>query len=228
MYYPEAWAIPPYRVTGIFRDSTRSAPHNEYYTSDIINKYIDSYGYQREHRDQFVSNHFCFAPNGGQTDLSATYGDQAIEVYNIDLKNCFPVTKTRYEYNPEDGLYYRFIYGKPHMDNADEDNPVQLAFSNIILQRTIGCSRDDHDYRAFEVHKTTEDGWFITGGQAIHITWQKTGNETPTRYYDDYGNEIKLSTGKTMIAIIQDGGSASLDFIFEDSNGNVVPASFNK
>ena len=230
--YVSSWLADPLtnNINGLgYRESSRSAPHNEYYTADLVNKYISSYGYEKTHRDQYVEKHFSFAPYGGQTILSDSYGTgDVLEVYAVDLKNCYPVTKTRYEYNPDDGLYYRFIYGKPHMDNADEDNPVQLAFSNIILQRAIGCSRDDHDYRAFEVHKTTEDGWFITNGQAIHITWQKTGNETPTRFFDDYGNEIKLSTGKTIISVIQDGGSASLDFIFEDSNGDTVDAEFDR
>jgi len=214
-------------ISGLgYRDNSRSAPHNEYYTADIVNSNIESKNYSKEHRDCFVPDHFNFVPNGGQQDLAAVYGSQAVAAYIVDLKNCYPVTQSRFEYNPEDGLYYRFIYNEPHMDNADPDNPVQLSFSNIILQRCIGCSRDDHDYRAFEVHKTTEDGWFITNGMAIHITWQKTDNG-PTRYYDDAGNEIQLSTGKTIICIIQDGGSASTDFIFLDEDGNEVAAEFN-
>jgi len=210
-----------------FRTSDRSAPHNEYYSASIVNKYIDSYGYQREHRDTFVPNHFNFAKNGGQTDLTANYGD-ALEVYTVDLQNCYPVTKSCFKYDEAEGVYYRYIYGEPHMDYADPANPVQLSFSNIILQRCIGASLDDHDYRALEIHKQTEDGWFITNGHAIHITWAKPNSNTePTRFYDDNGDEIELSTGKTIICAIQDGGNAKTDFIFKDSNGGNVEASFN-
>lgn len=210
-----------------YRDSSRSAPHNEYYTADIVNENIDSFGYQREHRENFVPQHFNFVSYGGQADLAAKYED-AKEVYVVDFANCYPVTKSRFEYNPEDGLYYRYIYDEPHMDCADPDNPVQLAFNNIIVQRCIGGSLDDHDYRALECHKTTEDGWYITNGHAIHITWQKTGNTTPTRYFDDFGNEIQISTGKTMICVLQDGGSGNLDLMFRDSNGNNVDCYFNR
>ena len=215
-------------ISGLgFRESSRPAPHNEYYTAAIVDSNCESKGYQKDHRDTFEYNHFNFVPFGGQADLAASY-DDALEVYTVDLANCYPVTKSRFEYNPEDGLYYRFIYGEPHMDNYDESNPVQLSFSNIILQRCIGGSLDDHDYRALEVHKTTEDGWYITNGHAIHVTWEKTSDTAPTRYYDDNGNQIQMSTGKTMICILQDGGSGNLDFIFKDSNGNNVSASFNR
>ena len=40
---------------------------------------------------------------------------------------------------------------------------------------------------------------------------KKTADYSPTRYYDDDGNEIKLNTGKTMICIVEDGDSFLVD-----------------
>ena len=51
----------------------------------------------------------------------------------------------------------------------------------------------------------TEDGYYFTKGKCIHIRWAKTGDYTPTIYYDDLGNEIQLNEGKTYIAIAQKG-----------------------
>ena len=214
-----------------FRDSSRSAPHNEYYSAKIINQWCESLGYQTTHRDQYWNetskNHFKFAKFGGETDLTQDYSD-ALEVYTVDMKECYPVTKSKFEYNAEDGLYYRYIYGSPHMDNADPENPVQLSFKNLIIMRCEGKSRDAKDYRFFNIMQSpNKEGYFLTNGHAIHIHWDKAAaNETPTKFYDDNGNEITLSTGKTMICVVQDGGSASMDFIFQDSNGNTVDAAF--
>lgn len=202
-----------------FRDNSRNRPHNEYYSADIINQYASSYNYTLWHRTEiWDENHFNFAPNGGQTDLTAKYNN-ALEVYTVDLSNCYPVTDSTFVYDPSTNLYYRYIYGEPHMDAATDQ---QLAFSNIILQHTYGYARDSHDYRIYQCHDNTRDGWYITNGHAIHITWEKTLDYEATRYYDDDGNEIQISTGKTMICVLQDGGNGSLDSIFLDSQGNTV------
>ena len=84
-------------------------------------------------------------------------------------------------------------------------NDEQLSFSNIILQNTTGSERDSNGYMAFSCHDTTQDGWFISGGNAIPIKWKKTSDFSPTKYYDLSGKEIELSTGKTMVCILWDG-----------------------
>ena len=43
----------------------------------------------------------------------------------------------------------------------------------------------------------------------IKVRWEKTDDYEPTRYYDMNGNEIELNTGKTYIAIIQEGKAPS-------------------
>ena len=55
------------------------------------------------------------------------------------------------------------------------------------------------------------DGYYITGGKAIHITWEKESDFAPTKYYDDNGNEIVLNPGKTFIAIAQEGRNVVLN-----------------
>ncbi len=59
----------------------------------------------------------------------------------------------------------------------------------------------------FQDHDTTRDGYYFTNGKGIHVTWKKTADYEPTKYYDDDGNEIEFNTGKTMICIIEDGDS---------------------
>ena len=48
------------------------------------------------------------------------------------------------------------------------------------------------------------DGYYITNGKAIPITWSKEDELTPTRYYDMNGDMITLNTGTTYVALIPD------------------------
>ena len=125
----------------------------------------------------------------------------------------YPLTNCYFVYNEKTGLYGRFqhLSGEhdgPHMDLA---NNTQLAFKNLLIQNTYYEVRDEKGYLSFQCHDTTRDGWFFTNGKGIHVTWEKTADYSATRYYDDAGNEIKLNTGKTMICILEDGDTFTVD-----------------
>lgn len=80
-----------------------------------------------------------------------------------------------------------------------------MTFSNVIIQNTHWSKRDAKGYLAFQNIDSTRDGYYFTKGRGIHITWKKTSDYSPTKYYDDNGNEIQLNEGKTYIAIAQEG-----------------------
>ncbi len=191
-----------------FRSSDRSAPQNAYASAEGINKAIDKLGYSKTHRDgYYVADHFKFASESEPNTLDS-YSD-AVTAKEIDLKKAYPITKSSFTYNEEDGLYYRSMYGKADTDAAN--NNQQLAFKNVFVQFTYHEVRDEHGYLAFQVHDTTRDGYYFTNGKAIHVTWEKTADYEPTRYFDDNGNEIEINTGKTMICIVKDGDTINVD-----------------
>ena len=129
----------------------------------------------------------------------------------------------RFDYNPDDGLYYRSQYGGAQVDGNTGN---QLAYKNIILQY---CSWEDFDENGYLNIDPVSGGAgkFITNGKAIDITWEKE-NYNPdselyctidsqlshvevhaddfnvTRYYDANGNQIMLNPGKTWVCIILD------------------------
>ena len=45
-------------------------------------------------------------------------------------------------------------------------------------------------------------GYYITGGKAIPVTWEKAWDTDPTVFYDSNGDEITLNTGKTYIGLV--------------------------
>lgn len=191
-----------------YRAKDRSAPQNAYASAEGINKAIDKLGYSKTYReDYYVADHFKFAPSSKPNTLES-YSD-AISAKEIDLKAAYPITKTSFTYNEEDGLYYRYMYGKADVDAANDNQ--QLAFKNVFVQFAYHEVRDQKGYLAFQVHDTTREGYYFTNGKAIRVSWEKTADYEPTRYFDDKGNEIEINTGKTMICIVEDGDTIDVD-----------------
>lgn len=190
---------------GVFyRTSDRSAPQNLYLDGQDIVKEASRLGYDLSPRNGYSDNvHFQFATKAKPNNMEE-YGSSAVTATKIDLSAAYPVTQTWFEYNAEDGLYYRYQApsGGAHMDAATES---QLAFENVLIQFTYHEQRDENGYLAFQCIDTSKDGWLFTNGKGIHVNWKKTSDYGATRYYDDNGKEVLLNTGKTMICIIQDG-----------------------
>lgn len=189
-----------------FRSSDKSAPHNAYISSEGIDDAIVSLGYEKEHRSEYYDpDHFTFAPFSAPTTLED--GETANK---IDLANAYPYTKSYLEYNEEDGLYYKFLHNEAQVDAM---NDMQLTFKNVIVQitysETLIGKPGDADYQTFQVNDTTRGGYYFTNGKCIPITWKKTSDFGATKYYDLSGNEIELNTGKTYIAVVQEGKSVS-------------------
>jgi hypothetical protein len=186
-----------------YRSTDRKAPQNAYTSTEGINLGIEQYKYSKTHTDRYDANHFIFAPASKPNTLEDAPGVK--EAVNINLSECFPVDKPYFEYNPEDHLYYRYQYGKPHVDAAFDN--TQLTFTNIIIWEEEMVKLDAKGYLAFgylDSGKTTS-GYFCTEGRYIHITWKKANDFANTRFYDDDGNEIIVNTGKTMMCVIAQG-----------------------
>ncbi len=182
-----------------YRTTDRKAPHNAYISAEGITKASNKLGYSLTIREEYYNpSHFTFA-NGVNT--LEQYGN-AVPGNVIDLSEIFSYTKSSFTYNAETGLYYKNIHGKAQTDGV---NGQQLTFSNVIIQNTNWATRDAKGYLTFQNIDSTSDGYYFTKGRGIHITWKKTSDYAPTKYYDDNGNEIQINEGKTYIAIAQKG-----------------------
>ncbi len=182
-----------------FRSNDRPAPHNAYISASGIQKACIQQGYLTNLRQGYYnSRHFNFAD--GVNDLSNAPGAQSAS--RIDLSEIFPYSKSAFSYDASKGVYYKRIHGGAQTDAI---NGKQISFANVIIQNTKWSQLDKKGYLGFTMNDTTEDGYYFTKGKCIHINWKKTGDYTPTRYYDDAGNEIELNTGKTYIGIAQKG-----------------------
>ena len=195
-----------------YRDTAKNSTDNAFTSTDRIKDAAAHYGYPLEYREGYADKqHYMYASESEPNTLSQ-YSD-AITASKVDMSPAYPVTNCYFEYNEATGLYDRYQHlsgdsSGPHIDLA---NNQQLSFKNLLIQNTYFEVRDQKGYLAFQCHDTTRDGWFFTNGKGIHVTWEKTSDYGATRYYDDDGNEIKLNTGKTMVCILEDGDTFTVD-----------------
>lgn len=184
--------------TVYYRSSDRKAPHNAYASGEGILKGVEKYDYDLtfdEVRGTVLKPHFNFAAETEQVELADGIPANKVTPAGYD------VNKPWFEYNAEDGLYYRFQYGGKQIDDLDGE---QLAVKNIIIQNNVGVSRDAKDYKAYDIVGEGMSGYYITNGKAIPITWTKSADWDRTKYYDMSGNEIKVNTGKTWVCVVRE------------------------
>ncbi|HJA92608.1 MAG TPA: DUF3048 domain-containing protein [Candidatus Eisenbergiella merdipullorum] len=184
-----------------FRTSERKAPNNVYIDVKGLMKDIDRFGYSLTYHDTHKAK-FSFAADGQEAENAWT--GNATVLYpggkENNLENGYSRVEARFEYNAEDGKYYRYQYGGPQIDESTGD---QLAYDNVIFQYCHGEVRDDNDYLAFELHG--DNGMKVqvfTGGKMTEGTWSRYSDNDPAYYVDSEGNPIMLNQGKTWICLI--------------------------
>lgn len=173
-----------------------------YLDIDGYNKAVERLGYETEYREDRFVQAFTFANDGHRAEY-AEYPDATVIRPGGTESNSGGYggdASPYFEYNAEDGLYYRFQYDGKHID---EMNGEQLAVSNIVFKVSHGEVREpkDKDYLAFGVHGEGE-AYVFTNGKVIKGTWKRNGDYDPNIYYDEHGEEIVLNQGKTWVCNI--------------------------
>ena len=165
---------------------------------DGYNDAVERHGYATEYRDTFEQA-FTFANDGHRAEYEE-YED-ATMIYpggSESNKGGYGSHKPWFDYNEEDGLYYRFQFNEEHID---EMNGEQIAVSNVIFKICHGEVRDANDYLAFGVHGEG-DAIIFTNGKVIEGTWKRESDAAANMFYDENGNEIVFNQGNTWICNI--------------------------
>lgn len=183
-----------------YRVSERKAPHNVYINTEGLLEDIEKFGYRTTLREDYTPK-FTYMKDGDDAYKDA---QSATVLYpggkETGKANGFSTVQSRFEYNAQDGKYYRFQYGGEHID---EVTGQQLKFDNVVFQYCHGEVRDVHDYLAFGCHG--DNGYKVqvfTQGKMKEGTWKRTEDTLPATYTDYDGNPIPLTPGKTWVCII--------------------------
>lgn len=110
---------------------------------------------------------------------------------------------SRFEYDAEEGVYYRYQNGSAHIDDLTGET---ISVKNVIVQyaNTYVIAGDDAGRREVEL-VGSGTGYYYTNGKYENITWTKTAYNSPTKWYGADGKELKLNKGKTFICVYPSG-----------------------
>ncbi|MCR4806292.1 MAG: DUF3048 domain-containing protein [Lachnospiraceae bacterium] len=178
----------------------KSREFTEYILEGDIDKNFASHSkYSKTYNDYYKGGpHYQFAPDSKPNDLSQ-YSD-AKSATHIQMP--YKHNKPYMDYDEASGTYLYSEYGMKHVDAGNNDE--QLSFKNILIQNCRYVQFDNNGYMMFHSIDYNRDGYYITNGKCIPITWSKEDELSPTLYYDKNGDEIQINTGRTYVALVPD------------------------
>ncbi len=176
-----------------------SSEHTGFTNLAEMKKYVENKNYELE------------TNRGLLLDYSATsvdLGDSAKEATKINLKYS-EYFVTNYVYDSSANVYKQYVNDKEH---KDYESGNQYTVKNIITyqvgNKTIsGDSKGRQDLDNIGAG----DGYYITAGKVIEITWEKKTRKSKTVYKNKAtGEEIKVNDGNTWIHIVPDSGNIEI------------------
>lgn len=193
-------------MTGRFgyeRRQDRVSPHNVFSTpDDLVNAMVA--GGVSTYLDKNFEAPLTFSEK--DEPISCPKGQKC-----LTLRTGYGYNDAYFEYNEEDGLYYRYEYGEPQIDELTGE---QLAVKNILFKLVPG----EQYWNGSPLYLLTGEGegLYVTNGTAQWVTWSKevdgvntnlgceyTYGYGPTTYRYADGSEVIFNQGKTWICIYE-------------------------
>ena len=185
-----------------WRDNTLNvATEHRLFTS--IEKLNSGLGNIRTERDNDLLLNYSI----DELDLSSYVG--AIPANNVTIKYSGYITNT-YEYDSESGVYKRFVNGEEHTDYVTKE---QYTFKNIITYQVDNYTLNDGENKGRQDIENIGEGtgYYISGGYAVPITWEKSSRASQTKYYLENGEELVVNDGNTFIQIQPEGQTLTIE-----------------
>ncbi|MDD3410380.1 MAG: DUF3048 C-terminal domain-containing protein [Eubacteriales bacterium] len=117
---------------------------------------------------------------------------------------------SHFYYDENENLYLRYSGDAPYMtittadivgpDRLKEENQIQMSFSNVIIQRVPYEYTNNSKIMPVMQSVGKGNADIFIGGRYIAGYWVRESTEGPTVFYDDQGNELQFTRGKTFIA----------------------------
>lgn len=140
-----------------------------------------------------------FLLNYSETPIDLSTKEGAIKANNIEITYSGSV-KSSYEYDESAQNYKRSVNGKAHTDYVTKK---QYTFKNIITYQISNTSLNDGSGKDRQTLDNigSGEGYYITNGYAVPITWSKSSRSSQTVYKYKDGTEIDVNDGNTFIQI---------------------------
>lgn len=174
-----------------WRDNALSVAyeHKAFTSIDKIKAIIAKKGYRNTSSQKLLLNYRIET-----VDISNK--QEAISANNVVIPYS-NYQETSYQYDTDNKVYKRFVNGIEHIDAITKK---QYTAKNIIIQKISNYSIDSYGRQDIN-NIGSGDGYFVTNGYAIPISWSKSSRKEQTIYKDSDGNIIDVNDGNTYIQI---------------------------
>lgn len=181
-----------------WRDRSIAAPHNVYTSMENLEEQATKLGYTKESNDWLLLDYSEKA-----IDLSKQEDAQVANNISIVYSKYHD---TSYVYDAENKVYKRAMNGKAHKDKVTDQT---YTAKNIIIEQISNYSFDSYGRQELE-NIGEGDGYYITNGYAVPITWSKSSRKDQTEYTLKDGTKLKVNDGNTWIQIQPMKGSTTI------------------
>lgn len=173
----------------------KSKEYTEYICTGDLDKNFSDSKYTTEYNEYYEGEHFVFS------DTEIDLADKSGVIDATEIKLPFPHNSSTLKYNEETGTYDYYEYGSKHVDPL-HNNEV-LSFKNVILQDCSFSQLDENGYLIYNCIGSGDNGYYLTNGKAVPVSWIKAGETDITLFLDqETGEQIEMNTGKTYIALV--------------------------
>lgn len=176
-----------------WRDSKIRAPHNVFTSISKSYDAANTLGYSTT-SDKWQTLQY----SADSIDLSDTDSSSSLKVANSISVQYSPSQTRQYTYDSEKKVYLRLMNNMAHVDKVSGE---QYNYKNLIIEKVFNKTLDSEGRQDLST-VGSGDGYYITNGYALPITWIKEGRGKKTKYKYLDGTEINLNDGNTFIQII--------------------------
>ena len=128
-----------------------------------------------------------------EIDLSSMEGNTNA----TDITIPYGGTTTRFTYDKKTKMYTRIVNGKTYKDHNTKE---AYTTKNIIIVKISHTMMPDNYY--WDLKTTgTGNGYYITNGKSVPITWKKDSRNGKSKYYLTNGDELVVNDGRTYIEV---------------------------
>lgn len=174
--------------------------HTAYTSMNKIKQAVSEKGFRTTTDNSILLNY-----NSEDVTLSETASPQTANTVTIPYGAATQTETFKYDKNTK--MYTRYADGKECKDHKTQES---VTTKNIIVQKINYEMCDDNYY--WNLHTTgSGEGYYITNGYAVPITWSKSSRSSKTKYTykqgtkidgkDVGGKEIEVNDGRTWIAV---------------------------
>ena len=185
-----------------WRDTTlnKASEHTAFTSMEKIKAFAKEQGYDRDTNKDLLLNYSV-------KEISLKDMEGAKKADKVYIKYSY-YTDTTYEYDAKNKVYVRSMSGVAHKDAI---TGKQYTAKNIIVTPIENYAYDSYGRQKLN-NIGTGEGYYITLGYAIPITWEKSSRSSQTVYkYKDSGKEIKVNDGNTYIQIQPKGEALNIE-----------------